>query len=130
MADIAFVNGGGVRANLNSGNVTKGNLINVNPFNNQLCYTSVSGQDLLDALELSASSLPESNGDFLQISEGLEFVIPVSYTHLNRSNRPFPLQAHRKTRFCGRTRKDQPMSASQQAGMLTYDLRSRGTRCV
>ena len=75
MADIAFVNGGGVRANLNSGNVTKGNLINVNPFNNQLCYTSVSGQDLLDALELSASSLPESNGDFLQVSEGLEFVI-------------------------------------------------------
>lgn len=40
MADIAFVNGGGVRANLNRGNVTKGNLINVNPFNNQLCYTS------------------------------------------------------------------------------------------
>ena len=75
MADIAFVNGGGVRANLNRGNVTKGDLINVNPFNNQLCYTSVSGQDLLDALELSASSLPESNGDFLQVSEGLEFVI-------------------------------------------------------
>ncbi len=57
MADIAFVNGGGVRANLNSGNVTKGNLINVNPFNNQLCYTSVSGQDLLDALELSGKQL-------------------------------------------------------------------------
>ena len=75
MADIAFVNGGGVRANLNRGNVTKGDLINVNPFNNQLCYTSVSGQDLLDALELSAGSLPESNGDFLQVSEGLEFVI-------------------------------------------------------
>lgn len=75
MADIAFVNGGGVRANLNHGNVTKGDLINVNPFNNQLCYTSVSGQDLLYALELSASSLPESNGDFLQVSEGLEFVI-------------------------------------------------------
>lgn len=36
MADIAFVSGGGVRANLNRGNVTKGDLINVNPLNNQL----------------------------------------------------------------------------------------------
>lgn len=75
MADFAFVNGGGVRANLSKGNVTKGDLINVNPFNNQLCYTSILGQDLLDALEVSASKLPQPNGDFLQVSEGLSFAI-------------------------------------------------------
>lgn len=72
-ADIAFVNGGGVRSNLPSGEITRGDLINVNPFNNQLCYTQVSGKDLLDALEVSVSSLPEPSGDFLQISEGLSF---------------------------------------------------------
>lgn len=74
-ADIAFTNGGGVRSNLPSGEITRGDLINVNPFNNQLCYTQVSGKDLLDALEVSVSSLPEPSGDFLQISEGLSFTV-------------------------------------------------------
>lgn len=74
-ADIAFVNGGGVRSDIQAGDVTRGSLINVNPFNNQLCYTQVLGQDLLDALEVSASSLPEPSGDFLQVSEGLSFAV-------------------------------------------------------
>ena len=75
MPDVAFVNGGGVRTNLLAGNVTRADLINVNPFNNQLCYTQVTGQDLLDALELSARAYPEPLGDFLQVSEGLTFTI-------------------------------------------------------
>lgn len=74
MPDVAFVNGG-VRTNLLAGNVTRADLINVNPFNNQLCYTQVTGQDLLDALELSARAYPEPLGDFLQVSEGLTFTI-------------------------------------------------------
>lgn len=75
MPDAAFVNGGGVRTNLLAGNVTRADLINVNPFNNQLCYTQVTGQDLLDALELSARAYPKPLGDFLQVSEGLTFTI-------------------------------------------------------
>ena len=38
MADIGFVNGGGIRANIEPGDVTYGDLINVQPYNNQLCY--------------------------------------------------------------------------------------------
>ena len=89
MADIAFVNGGGVRANVSAGDVTMGNLIDVNPYNNQLCYTNISGQDLLDALEVSASSYPDPSGEFLQVSEGLSFNVrtdiptPVTRTESN-----------------------------------------------
>lgn len=75
IADVAFVNGGGVRTDLKAGDITRGDLINVNPFCNQLCYTQILGQDLLDALELSARSWPEGSGDFLQVSEGLSFAI-------------------------------------------------------
>lgn len=74
IADLAIVNGGGVRANLSAGEITAGDLINVNPFNNQLCYTDVNGQDLLDALEISVSSYPDPLGDFLQVSEGLTVI--------------------------------------------------------
>lgn len=50
MADVAFINGGGIRANIEPGDVTFGNLIDVQPFNNQLCYVNTLGQNILDAL--------------------------------------------------------------------------------
>ena len=59
MADIGLVNGGGIRANIEPGDVTYGNLIDVQPFNNQLAYVDTLGQNILDALEVGASKLPE-----------------------------------------------------------------------
>ena len=49
MADIGLVNGGGIRANIEPGDVTYGNLIDVQPFNNQLAYVDTLGQNILDA---------------------------------------------------------------------------------
>ena len=57
MADIGLVNGGGIRANIEPGDVTYGNLIDVQPFNNQLAYVDTLGQNILDALEVGASKL-------------------------------------------------------------------------
>ena len=71
-ADIAIVNGGGIRASLNKGDVTYGNIVDVHPFGNLLCKKSVKGQAIIDALELSVSLFPEENGGFLQVS-GLTF---------------------------------------------------------
>lgn len=73
MPHVALMNGGGIRANIKPGDITKGDLINVQPFNNQICYTQVTGQDLLDALEVSVSSQPGSSGGFLQVSNGCTF---------------------------------------------------------
>ncbi len=71
-ADIAFVNGGGVRANVKAGDITFEDLLNVQPFSNELCVREVTGQELLDALEYSVSFLPSEFGGFLQVS-GITF---------------------------------------------------------
>lgn len=76
-ADIAFVNGGGVRANINEGEITFENIINVHPFGNEACLVEVTGQQILDALEMGARMCPAENGGFLQVS-GLTYEIHTS----------------------------------------------------
>lgn len=76
-ADVAVMNGGGIRANIPAGDITYGQIISVNPFGNQLCMVETTGQELLDALELAASCLPGEYGGFLQVS-GMSFTIDVS----------------------------------------------------
>ncbi len=76
-ADIAFVNGGGIRSNLPAGSITYGNILQVFPYGNMLCKVEVTGQELLDALELSVHCAPENYGGFLQVS-GLCFQVDLS----------------------------------------------------
>lgn len=73
-ADIAFANGGGVRANIPAGDVTRKMLMDVNPWSNEMCVIRVTGQQILDALEHGARKLPEENGGFLQVS-GLTYEV-------------------------------------------------------
>lgn len=76
-ADIAFVNGGGVRDAIPAGDVTFGQIIKVHPFGNAMCVVEATGQEVLDALELSVASLPAEYGGFLQVS-GLKFTIDLN----------------------------------------------------
>jgi len=86
-ADIAIVNGGGIRADLPKGDITCGNLIDVHPYGNSLCVANVSGQDILDALEMANRAVQAQysdgehavgeNGGFLQVS-GLTFTVDTS----------------------------------------------------
>ena len=73
-ADIAMVNGGGVRANLAAGEITYGDLVKVHPFGNQICMIRATGQQILDALEWSAPAVPDEFGGFLQVS-GMRYEI-------------------------------------------------------
>ena len=74
-ADIGFVNGGGVRAAIAAGDVTYGDIIAVHPFGNMACLAEVSGQQILDALEMGARFVGTAeNGGFLQVS-GLKYTI-------------------------------------------------------
>lgn len=83
-ADIAFVNGGGIRADIGVGDITYGDIIAVHPYGNTLCVVEATGQEILDALEMaSRSTMPEisdgenavgENGGFLQVS-GLKYTI-------------------------------------------------------
>lgn len=76
-ADVAFVNGGGIRADIAAGDVTYEDIINVHPFGNELCVAEVTGQEILDALEMGAMNYPEENGGFLHVS-GMTYTIDAS----------------------------------------------------
>lgn len=73
-ADVAFVNGGGVRVNINAGDITLNDILKVHPFGNAMCVIEVTGQQILDALEWGAHGIPGENGGFLQVS-GLSYEI-------------------------------------------------------
>ena len=74
-ADIGWVNGGGVRENILSGDITYGDIIAVHPFGNMICLAEVSGQQILDALELGSMLAGEdADGGFLQVS-GIKYTI-------------------------------------------------------
>lgn len=73
-ADVAFVNGGGVRTDIATGDITYGDIIKVHPFGNELCMVEATGQEILDALEMGARVTPEESGGFLQVS-GLTYEI-------------------------------------------------------
>ncbi len=73
-ADVAIANGGGIRAEIKVGDVTRKNLMDVNAFNNDMCVLEVTGQQLVDVLEHGARNCPESLGGFFQVS-GVTFEI-------------------------------------------------------
>ena len=73
-ADVAVANGGSIRTSLEAGEITYNDVLSVYPFGNRLTMLEVSGQQLLDALEWGARTVPEENGAFLHVS-GLTYEI-------------------------------------------------------
>ena len=73
-ADIGFCNGGGIRANIEAGDITRNQILTVHPYGNMMCVVEVTGQQILDALEWGARVVPSENGGFLQVS-GLTYEI-------------------------------------------------------
>lgn len=76
-ADIGMVNGGGIRADIEAGDVTYEDIINVHPYGNEMCLVEATGQEILDALELGAMNSPYEDGGFQHVS-GLTYTIDVS----------------------------------------------------
>ena len=76
-ADVAFVNGGGIRADLREGSVTMGAIQKIFPFGNTLMKISLKGWAIKSALEQSVSAYPALSGGYLHIS-GLTFDVDYS----------------------------------------------------
>lgn len=73
-ADIAMVNGGGIRADIEKGEILFNDLYNVMPFGDVIATGRLSGAQLLDVLEFAVSALPSESGTFMQVS-GLCFEV-------------------------------------------------------
>ena len=69
--DLAIMNGGGIRADVPTGNWTFKTCKQVSPFGNVACLMSVTGKQIQDALEFAARFAGEDgkeNGGFLQVA--------------------------------------------------------------
>lgn len=73
-AEIAMINGGGIRASINEGDITINDCFQVFSFNNTVCTATMSGAQILDALEFGARATPTEVGGFLHVS-GLRYQI-------------------------------------------------------
>ncbi len=71
---IAIENGGGLRASIDAGPVTMGEVIAVLPFQNTLATFQLTGADLTAALENGASQYDEVAGRFAQVA-GLKYTV-------------------------------------------------------
>ncbi|MCF7700870.1 bifunctional metallophosphatase/5'-nucleotidase [Loktanella sp. M215] len=71
---VAITNGGGIRAGIDAGEVTKGEVLTVLPFQNTLSTFQVPGQVLLEALENGVSEMADGGGRFPQVA-GMTFTV-------------------------------------------------------
>jgi 5'-nucleotidase len=75
-ADVAFMNAGGIRADINIGEITYGEAFNVQPFANILVTMDMTGQQIVDVLQQQFTITPPNtllgNG-ILQIGSSLTY---------------------------------------------------------
>lgn len=71
-ADAAITNGGGIRASIDQGEITRGEVITVLPFGNYVVVKMVKGSDIVAALENGVSKYPETLGGFPHVA-GIRF---------------------------------------------------------
>ena len=86
-SDIAFVNGGGIRADLNEGDLTFKNIMSIHPFGNTICLVKATGAEILDYLEFATRETKSTyikdgnaygeSGVFCSVS-GLKFKVNTS----------------------------------------------------
>ncbi|WBU65719.1 bifunctional metallophosphatase/5'-nucleotidase [Paracoccus aerodenitrificans] len=72
--DIAIQNGGGLRASIDEGPISMGEVISVLPFQNTLSTFLLKGSDVVVALENGASQMEEGAGRFAQVA-GLKYTV-------------------------------------------------------
>lgn len=67
-AEGVITNGGGIRASIQKGIITRGDIISVLPFGNYVIVKEISGQDLKDAIENGIQSYPDTRGAFPHVA--------------------------------------------------------------
>ncbi len=91
--DAAIMNGGGIRADMLAGDITYKTCKTVHTFGNVACLITVTGQQILDALEWGAQKVGVGeNGGFLQVS-GITYEI---HSYIEST-----VQADEKGVWCG-----------------------------
>ncbi len=72
--DFAITNGGGIRAELPKGQITKKSVITVLPFDNFMMILTLKGSDVIELFNY-VGSIAQGNGAFAQVSHGVSYTI-------------------------------------------------------
>ena len=75
-ADMGFNNGGCFRGEIEAGDVTYNQIINMLPYDNKLVKIEATGATVLEMLHRTTQNLPEESGEFPQVS-GIRFTVHV-----------------------------------------------------
>ncbi len=67
-AEVAITNGGGIRASIEAGDITMGDVLQAFPFANYPVLLEVSGADIVAALNHGSSAYPELAGSFPHVA--------------------------------------------------------------
>ena len=73
-ADVGYINGGGLRADILAGDITFNDLLSIFPFNNTIVLAEISGQTIKDMMEMAVMLWPEEDGCFPHLS-GITFSV-------------------------------------------------------
>lgn len=75
-------NGGGIRASIAAGDITMNDMKTVFPYGNEISVLTVTGAELLEALEAATCTTPDAIGAFPQVA-GIEFTIDTTVPYEN-----------------------------------------------
>ncbi len=89
---VAITNGGGIRAWIHKGDVTKKDVNTVLPFGNTIAVVYVKGSELLEALEASTYCTPVSLGGFPQVA-GIEYTVDTTKGY-DKQNTTYPASTY------------------------------------
>lgn len=78
----AITNGGGIRTSIKTGDITMSDMKTVFPFGNEVSVLTVTGAEMLEALEAATCSTPTAIGAFPQVA-GIEFTINTTVPYEN-----------------------------------------------
>ena len=125
--DAAVTNGGGIRATIKAGDITKKDVNTVLPFGNTLAIVQVTGAELLEVLEASTFSTPKASGSFPQVA-GIEFSLNTSVPYDKGAQYPDSTYFGPKT--CKRVTVDtvngKPFGLTEKYTIVTNDFLAAG----
>ena len=124
---IAITNGGGLRAPIKAGAVTKKDINTVLPFGNTVTVVYVTGEQLLEALEASTFCVPDPVGGFPQTA-GIKFTINTNKSFA--AGPVYPGSTYHKPASINRVTVDsingQPFSKTETYAVVTNNFVSAG----
>ena len=126
--DVAIVNGGSLRNTIRKGVFTYQDLLTAFPFGNMSSAVEVTGQTLLDALEVGAMNCPEEYGGFLQVS-GMTYAIDTtipSTVEMDAQGRFVGVKGERRVKDVLIGGKPIDLAKTYTVGGTTYVLKDGG----